>query len=207
MGREDEGQVAPLVVGLVALAAGAMVVMVALAGAQLRRAQARTAADAAALAGVAEGPGAARELAAANGAAVAEIRSEPDAVEVRVAVGDADAAAMARREPVGTAGGGARGGLQPAMLAALARADVLLGEPVPVVSGFRSPAQQRALWENRHTNPYPVARPGRSRHEVGLAVDVPSGFVGRLVEVAARAGLCRPLPQSDPIHFELCPIR
>ena len=55
------------------------------------------------------------------------------------------------------------------------------------------------------TNPYPVAPPGTSLHESGLAVDVPLGFVPTLLAVAADAGLCQPLPETDPVHFEPCP--
>jgi LAS superfamily LD-carboxypeptidase LdcB len=90
------------------------------------------------------------------------------------------------------------------MVAALARAEQLLGQAVPITSGYRSPAKQRALWENRASNPYPVAAPGTSMHERGLAVDVPLTFVPRLERVAASAGLCHPFPQADPVHFEVC---
>ena len=84
------------------------------------------------------------------------------------------------------------------------RAEALLGAPVPIVSGWRSPAQQQWLWDHRATNPYPVARPGTSMHERGLAIDVPRWFVADLRSVAGAAGLCFPLPESDPVHFELC---
>lgn len=90
------------------------------------------------------------------------------------------------------------------MRAALARADRLLGHPVPVASGLRSRAQQQALYDRRHTNPYPVARPGTSDHETGMAIDVPRTAVGELVAVASQAGLCRPLPEADPVHFVVC---
>ncbi|HKY68965.1 MAG TPA: D-alanyl-D-alanine carboxypeptidase family protein, partial [Acidimicrobiales bacterium] len=127
-------------------------------------------------------------------------------------VGDTDAWARARAHgpaphPSGAeagAGGGDRAGLAPAMLAALARADALLGHPVPVASGLRTRAEQEELWRRRRTNPYPVARPGTSDHERGLAVDVSRAHVDDLVAVAASAGLCRPLPASDPVHFVVC---
>ncbi|MEM9610577.1 MAG: M15 family metallopeptidase, partial [Actinomycetota bacterium] len=131
-----------------------------------------------------------------------------DRFRVITSVGEAHGAATARRiDPPPIGGTGARAGLAPAMLAALARADELLGVPVPITSGYRSIADQQRLWDNRHTNPYPVARPGRSRHHAGLAVDVPSAFVPRLLGVAAQSGLCQPLPQTDPIHFEICGSR
>jgi hypothetical protein len=94
--------------------------------------------------------------------------------------------------------------LAPAMLAALARADGMLGSPVRVVSGLRTRAEQEALWDGRGTNPYPVARPGTSDHERGLAIDVARADVAELRTVADDAGLCQPLPRTDPVHFVLC---
>jgi hypothetical protein len=90
------------------------------------------------------------------------------------------------------------------MKAALAKAEQLLGEPVPITSGFRSTEEQAALYARRSENPYPVAPPGSSAHERGLAVDVPATFVPRLLSVAGQAGLCQPYPDTDPIHFEVC---
>ena len=215
-GREH-GQVLPLM-ALLVLVAGASVLLLGRLGAlAVGRAQARTAADASALAGAAEGEDGARRLAEANGAEIGGYSTEGKDTEVLafLPVGPGrrlDAVARARRAGrvrpglgTGSAGGGVgREGLAPAMVAAIARAEQLLGEPVPVVSGHRSSAQQQRLWERRATNPYPVARPGTSMHERGLAIDVPSGFAARLARVAGDAGLCRPLPATDPIHFEVC---
>ncbi|HEX5944710.1 MAG TPA: M15 family metallopeptidase, partial [Acidimicrobiales bacterium] len=165
--------------------------------------------DAAALAGAADGEDAARELAEENGGDLLDFERTGDEVRVQVRVGDVDAYARARATVravpgAGASGPGGRAGLAPAMLAALARADGLLGEPVPIVSGLRTRAQQQALWDRRHSNPYPVARPGTSDHERGLAVDVPRDAVADLVAVAGEAGLCQPLPDSDPVHFVVC---
>jgi hypothetical protein len=93
----DEGQATPLVMGVIALG-----VIVALALGPFtrhadQRARARTAADAAALAGAAEGEAAAREVAKANGARMILWRAEGDDVWVGVEVGDAHAAAKAHR--------------------------------------------------------------------------------------------------------------
>ena len=167
---------------------------------------ARTAADAAALAGAVEGEAAARRLAEANGGEAAGVRAGGDEVVVRVRVGDVEADAPGapgrRRPPAGRArrraAAGDRAGLAPAMLAALARADGLLGHPVPVVSGLRSRAEQQALWDRRHANPYPVARPGTSDHERGLAVDVAARRWPAVLAVAEAAGLCQPLPGERP---------
>lgn len=158
---------------------------------------------AAALAGVVDGAGAAQQLALDNGGALENYERLPGGdVRVRVGVGTSTATARARtragdRTPPA-------GGLAPAMRAALARAQQLLGRPVPISSGYRSVAEQRRLWDRRAANPYPVARPGASRHQQGLAVDVPTGFLPALLDVARDAGLCRPFPAADPVHFELC---
>lgn len=104
------------------------------------------------------------------------------------------------------ANGGKRAGLAPPMLEALIRADRLLAErglpaPIPVVSGYRSIEEQMYLWARRATNPYPVAPPGRSAHNRGMAVDIPRSWIGPTLSVAREAGLCQPFPTKDPIHF------
>ena len=211
----DGGQVVPLAVAMVGLLVVALLALVPAAAALGQRAQAGTAADAAALAGAAEGEDAARRLAEANGGEVVAYEQVGREVEVRVRVGDVEATARAagrhrRAGPVdgagggGTDAGGERAGLSPALLAALDQADALLGYPVPVVSGLRTYEEQLALWERRATNPYPVARPGTSDHERGAAVDIARGAVPAVVGVAAAAGLCQPLPRTDPVHFVVC---
>lgn len=212
--NDDRGQAVPLLAVAVVLAALMVMGLGHMGRVVADRAQARTAADAAALAGAAEGEGAARSVARANGGELTRYDAHHDEVLVSVEVEGVEAFGRARRRavvagPTGATGPfpggeGARAGLAPAMLAALARADQLLGQPVPVASGFRSRAQQEALWARRASNPYPVARPGSSHHERGLAVDVPRGFVPRLLSVAGAAGLCQPLPQTDPVHFIVC---
>jgi hypothetical protein len=211
----DGGQIVPLAAALVGLCCVALLALVPVARTLDDRARARTAADAAALAGAADGEPTAREVAVANGADLLEIERNGDEVVVQVRVGEVEAYARARATrhdvDVGAGGraggaGGRRAGLAPAMLAALARADGLLGRPVTVVSGLRTRSQQEALWEHRATNPYPVARPGTSDHERGLAIDVPRTDVADLRRVASAAGLCQPLPTTDPIHFIVCGV-
>jgi zinc D-Ala-D-Ala carboxypeptidase len=201
----ERGSVTPLLALVVVLIGGLCLGLGRLGGDAVASARAQTAADAVALAGAGAGEEAARSIAEANGAVVVDYRAEgPDVV---VVVRHAEAEASARATRVGAVGGGgaATAGLVPAMREALAEAGRLLGQPVPVTSGWRSPARQQALWDARHTNPYPVARPGTSAHERGMAVDVPAAFVPRFAAVAPRVGLCQPLPASDPVHFELCP--
>ncbi len=201
----ERGQALPLVLVALLLAAGVSLVVGALAERAVADARARTAADAAALAGAAEGEAAARVVAEDNDAALVDYDESGAQVRVEVALDGRRAVAAAERiGPPPGAPGGPTDGLTPEMLAAIARAEALLGRDVPVTSGWRSPAQQQWLWDHRDTNPYPVARPGTSKHERGLAIDVPGWFVADLLRVAGAAGLCHPLPATDPIHFELC---
>ncbi|MBW3669761.1 MAG: M15 family metallopeptidase [Actinobacteria bacterium] len=198
----EAGQTLPLVaMVLAAVAAGALWVGRLGAAAGLR-ARAAAAADMAALAGAVGERADAEAVARANGARLVRFERVAGDTRVRVAVGRASATARARPVPGGRA---STAGLAPGMRAALRRAEQLLGRAVPITSGRRSPAEQAALWARRAVNPFPVARPGTSKHEHGLAVDVPSSFVPTLLRVAADAGLCRPYPVADPVHFELCP--
>lgn len=94
-----------------------------------------------------------------------------------------------------------------AMEAALAQR----GIRVRVTSAKRSTAQQERLYAARGSNPYPVARPGTSKHELGLAVDlVPVGaqnssLFAAMGEEGERAGLRwgGRFARRDPVHFEL----
>jgi hypothetical protein len=95
-------------------------------------------------------------------------------------------------------------GLRAELRAAVAAAEAALGRPLRITSGWRSPAAQQALWDRRATNPFPVAPPGTSAHERGEAIDVHRSDAEALAAVGPAVGLCRPLPASDPIHFELC---
>ncbi len=81
-----------MLAGLAALA------LVAHGGRVVDAARARTAADAAALAGAADGRSAADRLAAANGGRVTSYRAEGDDVVVAVVVGEATARARASRD-------------------------------------------------------------------------------------------------------------
>ncbi len=86
---------------LLALAGAGCLIGALLLGATLRRvverAECQDAADAAALAGVAEGRAAADQLAVANDAIVTSFNAEGNVVEVWVACGDVRAAASAER--------------------------------------------------------------------------------------------------------------
>ncbi len=92
----DDGQVVPLAAALMVLVVAALVALVPAVEALSARARASSAADAAALAGAAEGEDAARRLAAANGAELVDFRREGEEVVVRVRVGAVEAEARAR---------------------------------------------------------------------------------------------------------------
>lgn len=96
--QDDAGQATPLVIAVIALGVAVVLALGPLTQHADRRARARTAADAAALAGAAEGEDAAREVAAANGAELLHWRQRGDDVWVSVEVGGVEAAAKATRD-------------------------------------------------------------------------------------------------------------
>jgi len=126
----QRGQVAPLI-AVVLVAAGFLCVVVARFGvAAMARADARTAADGAALAGAADGRSAADRIAAADGGTIVKYDASGRDVELRVRVRDAAATARARRED----GSAKPPGAAPALRAVLARVAQLLGSEVPVTA-------------------------------------------------------------------------
>ena len=199
----ERGSVAPLI-ALLALVAAGLAMGVARLGAEASTAaRARTAADAAALAGAGAGERAAMQVAKSNGAELLSFLVEGQEVQVLVTLHGVkvSARAVASTPAYGVVDAT---GLDPELRRALIRAESLLGTPVPISSGWRSRDQQQRLFDQRGSNPYPVARPGSSKHEQGLAIDVPISFVPSLARVGPEVGLCRPLPRDDPVHFELC---
>ena len=89
-------------------------------------------------------------------------------------------------------------------------AESLLGLRLWIISGHRSRASQQDLWERRATNPFPVARPGTSRHETRSAFDIGADFaltaeqwrgvgtIGRALGLRWGGDFARP----DRPHFE-----
>lgn len=93
-------------------------------------------------------------------------------------------------------------GLQPWLQPHAARLLALAGRYVVVTSTYRSYTDQLRLWNNRATNPYPVAPPGRSYHQLGRAFDVNGdpqilAALGRVWN--SWGGRWSP---ADPIHFQ-----
>lgn len=79
------------------------------------------------------------------------------------------------------------------------------GETWQVTSGLRTFAEQQRLYDNRASNPNPVARPGSSLHESGNAADV--SINGRPIQsvigaAELRAAGLEPLA-GDPPHVQL----
>lgn len=194
-----------------------------IAGAAAVRARAQLAADASALAAVAEsgpyGQGRheeiARRYASANDAELIDCLCAPaaTAVQVRVSVDGvvADARAVfdpTAMTPLGSGSGAA--GLHPLLADSLDRLLAAAGGRVHLVSGWRSSAQQSVLWADAlarygdaETADDWVARPGSSMHERGLAIDL-GGDLELAQSIVERAGLPlhRPLA-NEPWHFEL----
>lgn len=193
-----------------------------LAAASTLRTRAQLAADAAALAAVAEsGPSGggqheseAARFAVANGARLLECLCQPGAtaVQVRVAVGDVVADARATFDPAMLMPSRtyAGEGLHPLLQVSVDRLLAAAKGAVTVVSGRRTNQRQAELWAEAVTqygDPEVaddwVARPGTSMHETGLAVDLGGDLdlAARLVEHLGLP-LHRPLAH-EPHHFEL----
>lgn len=176
------GQAIPLLLVVLALAAAGSLLLVEAVHVAGEDARAQVGADAAALAGAGSGPGPASEVARANDAEVVAFAAAgtPAGVTVRVTVTHRRATAGASAEALGAVGSGpgsGREGLAPVVVAALARADQLLGWRVPAA---------------------PV-------DGTGLRVEVPPEAIDGLLAVSDRTGLCQPLAQDHPVHFEPCP--
>jgi hypothetical protein len=183
-------------------------------------ARAQLAADAAALAAVAEsapyGGGRPVEVAAdyagANGARLVECRCDEGAttMQVRVEVDGVEGEARAHLDPELLAPATGATGMDPRLADAVRRLLDAAGDRVHVVSGFRSTERQAELWAaalERYGSAEIaddwVARPGSSMHERGVAVDL-GGDVGLAVRLTDELDLPlhRPLPH-EPWHFEL----
>jgi hypothetical protein len=68
-------------------------------------------------------------------------------------------------------------------------------------SGVRTPQQQAVLYADRANNPNPVAAPGTSLHERGLAVDI-GGMTPEQRAQLPQYGLSQPVA-NDPVHVQL----
>lgn len=116
----------------------------------------------------------------------------------------------ASQGPVTLAHGATIQGLQPDMLrdtlAMAAEFKRLTGATLRINSGYRSTERQRMLYE---ANPLQAAKPGRSMHEYGLAIDVPTVQANKLhsLGLLRKYRLHRPLMRAhvrnkEPWHIE-----
>lgn len=210
----QRGSASLIVASTIGLAAILSALSADLARVAVARTRAQTAADAAALAAAQEliVPSAmtpaevARDYAEWNSAEVTECRCHPGADEVIVAVqteialpflgGERRVGAQARAvvEPLEMAG------LQPEFASRL-RCLFAIVPGLSIVSGFRTHAEQAALYEEK---PDLAAPPGHSMHELGLAADL--GFQSESARDLAHvsAGTCGlEFPVShEPWHVE-----
>ena len=92
-------------------------------------------------------------------------------------------------------------GLHPLLQRRLVQIGRRSGQPVDTNSLYRTYEEQAALYANRASNPYPVAPPGSSRHESGLAFD--ANLTPEQERIARELGLVQPMPDTDPVHWEL----
>jgi hypothetical protein len=134
--RNERGQVVPLMAGFVMFAALALIALAHLGGGAVDRAEAKRAADIAALAGAADGPAAASDYARRNGGRLHHYDESHDDTTVEVRYGDARAVSRAHRD--GGRGTPRPGDPAPALQAALARAAQVLGHRPAVIkaSGY-----------------------------------------------------------------------
>lgn len=184
------------------------------------RARAQAAADASALAAVAESSPSGRNLQTAlarrfarlNGADLLACVCDAGstAVQVRVEVDGVEAVARAVVDPSAFAPLAGVQGLQPEMQAAVDHLLRVGGGRITLVSGYRSSERQAELWNQaliRYGSAEAaddwVAPPGHSMHEKGLAADL-GGDLELAVRLVAEHAipLYRPL-DHEPWHFEL----
>lgn len=194
-----------------------------LGGTSSARMRAQAAADAAALAAVAEGApygnsdprAVAENYAAANGAELVTCECDPLSDRVKVVVEVDGIQATARAEIDAELFGalalpGSVRDLDPQLASAVEKIIAAADGAVTLNSGFRTRAEQEAEWAAalvKYGDPEIaddwVARPGDSLHETGLAVDL-GGDIGLAARLVAELGLPLWRPMSwEPWHFEL----
>jgi len=77
------------------------------------------------------------------------------------------------------------------------------GYEITVTSGFRSIEKQRQLFEARRRgeHPFPVARPGCSEHNHGLAVDAVTSLPDRFIAPVAKYFGLVWAGKGDAVHY------
>lgn len=79
------------------------------------------------------------------------------------------------------------------------------GITMTVTSGYRSTAKQAQLYRDWKAgiNPYPANKPGLSKHEKGLALDIVTNDLETLVFILRDNLGLRWAGMRDPVHFEI----
>lgn len=97
-------------------------------------------------------------------------------------------------------------GLNNNLVAAIQRAELHLGRDVPMVTALRTYEEQTCLYNKYVGTSQPVAAPGTSNHNRGLAVDVDRSWISTANNraVLRQYKLCETVA-NDPGHVELCP--
>jgi len=84
-------------------------------------------------------------------------------------------------------------------------------DKLKINSAKRDSADQQRLWDETVANGRPgigptgmlIAKPGTSKHENGLAVDIQNYKDPAAAEALKKQGLVQPYPAKDPVHFEV----
>jgi hypothetical protein len=96
------------------------------------------------------------------------------------------------------------GGFKNAVIKAAEEYNATTGKKLRVNSAKRDSADQQRLyeaWVARGKTGMPVGRPGMSRHEHGVAVDIQNYGDSQAVAAMNRQGLYQKVP-NDPVHFQ-----
>ena len=104
--------------------------------------------------------------------------------------------------PPGYAIGGRVRGLDPEFYKRLAAWNAATGGRYSVSSGYRSIAEQTALWNRSDKSGRMVARPGGSKHNYGLAADLAPPTTAAHRAMARQFGLYFPM-SYEPWHIQL----
>lgn len=76
------------------------------------------------------------------------------------------------------------------------------GQKLIINSARRTREEQQVLWNNRHTNPNPVAPPGTSNHESGWSVDIGQRGDPTAKSILEKHGMIW-FGAGDPVHYTL----
>lgn len=89
-----------------------------------------------------------------------------------------------------------------AILSAAAEYKQTTGKKLTINSARRTNQEQQILWNNRASNPNPVAPPGTSNHEKGWAVDIGQRDDPTAKSILEKHGMMW-YGSNDPVHYTL----